>query len=223
MKNRRREHTLIIQWSETARELQLEEMPVLRWKVTAPKLEGDWRGLGAVQRYYDRLATLWRERWERELYVRACLDLAQSRADGVPFRVWEAALTAPSVWQGEGMLSLYQEAAERHGTQRQLVVPMGDTWSLDAGAPIPLSALFPGERRWRERLLDQVEEQARARVDSGLTFLERGCLSRLRELFSPRRFYLTGESLVLFYPMYTLAPGGEGVPAFPVPRTGAGK
>ena len=223
VKKGKREQEAALRWEETAREMCLEGTPVLRWRLVRPVPEGSWRGLGPIRRYYDQLGRVWQERWEGETYARACRDLERCREEGAAFQAWEASLTCPFFWQGDGLLSLYLEETLRPGGGRRLTVPMGDTWDLSSGAPVPLSALFSGARGWRRRVLEGVEGQIRERLAGGETFLDRESLSAARTWFSPRRFYLTGEGLVIFYPMYTLARGGEGVPAFSLPRPeGAG-
>lgn len=204
-------------------ELTLEGEPVLRCVLTRPECNGTWRGLNAVQRYYDHVSEVWRNRWEKELYVHACLDLADRRAAGRPFRKWQAELVTQVTLQEGGLLSLWQEGREIRGYDRPLMLRRGDTWSLTEGVPRTLASFFPEDRRWKRKVLTQVAEQIQERLEGGESLLDRDCVGRLRREFDPENYCLTPEGIQLFFPMYTLAPGGEGIPVFTVALPGTGE
>ena len=205
--------TVELKREEWERTLQGEV--VLRCVLTWPECTGTWRGLERIGRYYRRAAEEWRRRWEREVYLRACLDLADRRAQSKPFKVWTARLDTCITRQGDGLLSLWQEGTEVWGYDRPLVLRRGDTWSLAEGAPRTLRSFLSG-RGWKKRVLSQVEQAVQERLSSGETLLDPDCARRLKREFDPERYYLTQEGAEVFYPMYVLAPGGEGVPAFPI-------
>lgn len=217
MKKERPEPELTVELKREEWEMTLEEECVLRCVLTWPELAGTWRGLGAVNRFYQHVMQHWRRRWERETYCMACLDLADRRARGRPFRVWRAELATQVTLQEEGLLSLWQEGREYPGYDRPLILRRGDTWSLDEGAPRTLSSFYPKQRRWKKRLLKQVGEQAQKRLESGESLLDTDCIQRLGRAFDPENFYLTGEGAQIFFPLYALAPGAEGVPVFSIP------
>ena len=192
---------------------------VLRWELAWPEFTEGRRTRGAAA-YYRRHTELWRRRWKRELYTLACLDLAQRRAEGRPFRPWQGKLTTCITRQEDGLLSLWQEAEERWGFERPLVHRVGDTWSTTDGAPRTLASFFSGQRGWKRKLLEQVERQVEERIGSGLSLLDPDCAARLKREFDPRRFYVTERGIEVFYPLYTLGPGAEGVPVFSAVPTG---
>lgn len=198
-------------------ELTLEGEPVLCCLMTRPECGGTWKGLEAINRYYVRVAQVWQERWKREVYVRACLDLADRRAQGKPFRPWQASLTTQITYQSDGLLSLFQDGTEQAGHDRPVTVRRGDTWSLETGAPRSLSSFFKNERRWKRRIRRQVEEQAAQRLASGETLLDADCREAVRALFDVQRFYRTEQGIRMFFPMYTLGPSAEGIPVFDIP------
>lgn len=203
-------------------ELTLEGEPVLCCVLTRPECTGTWKGLDAIGRYYSRVLEVWRNRWEKELYVHACLDLADRRAAGRPFRKWQAELVTQVTLQEGGLFSLWQEGRETRGYDRPLMLRRGDTWSLAEGAPRTLASFFPKERRWKRKVLAQVTEQIQERLEGGESLLDRDCVGRLRREFDAENYYLTPEGVQLFFPMDTLAPGGEGIPVFTVKLPGTG-
>ena len=198
-------------------ELTLEGEPVLCCLMTRPECGGTWRGLEAINRYYARVAQVWQERWKREVYVRACLDLADRRAQGKPFHPWQASLTTQITYQSDGLLSLFQDGTEQAGHDRPVTARRGDTWSLETGAPLSLGWFLGKTRRWKGRVRKQMEEQAAQRLASGESLLDTDCRDKMRALFDVRRFYRTEQGIRMFFPMYALGPSVEGIPVFDIP------
>ncbi len=220
MKKVRKEAELTVELKRQEWEMTLEGECVLHCVLTCPELAGTWKGIRAINRCYSHAADNWRRRWERELYCMACLDLADRRAQGRPFRVWKAELETRITLQEKGLLSLWQEGRECRGYDRPLLLRRGDTWSLAEGAPLTLSSFFPKKRRWKRWVQEQLKEQVQGRIESGESLLDNDCVKRLRREFEPDNYWLTGEGAQVFFPMYTIASGGEGVPAFSVALPG---
>lgn len=220
MKREHKEPELTVELKRQEWEMTLEGEVVLHCILIWPEFTGTWKGIRAINRYYTHAADNWRRRWQRELYCLACLDMADRRAQGRHFRVWQAELETRITFQENGLLSLWQEGWEVRGYDRPLILRRGDTWSLAEGAPRPLASFYPKERRWKKRLIQQVEKQAEERLATGESLLDRDCLNRLRREFRPDNYWLTGEGAQVFFPMYTIASGGEGIPVFSVTLPG---
>ena len=115
------------------RTLLWEGEPVLSF--SPPKVPLSAQAPRRVVRYYRRLERMWRERWEGEVYQRACRAAATARAGSRPFEPWQAALTA-QVSESEGVLLVCWEAAEQAGgpccrLRRE------EAWQLPGGTPVP--------------------------------------------------------------------------------------
>ena len=216
MKKKQAEPQLAVEVKQREWEMELEGEPVLHCVLTWPELKGTWKGISAINRYYSRVTQTWQTRWEREVYLGACLDLADRRAQGRPFRPWQVQLTAQITRQEGDLLSLLQDGTEQAGYDRPVTVRRGDTWSLAQGVPKTLGSFFPKERRWKKRVLEQVAEQITHRLAGGESLLDPDCLQRLRSAFDPAHFCLTGEGAQVFFPMYVLGPSAEGIPTFDI-------
>lgn len=66
-------------WQEERRTLSLQGEPVLDYTLSRPLIQAGGQGGRRVDRYYQRLAEVWRRRWDRALYWQSCLDLARCR------------------------------------------------------------------------------------------------------------------------------------------------
>ena len=171
-------------------------------------------GLRRLERWCRRLEGAWAARWERELYPRACTAARQAREVSHPFRPWEASLTGVVTLHTPECLSLYYDAAERTGGPHGVTLRQGSAWALPGGSPLTLGELFPPGFRWRAWALAEVERQLRARLSAGESWFAPDWEARLPRSFDPERFYLTEAGPVIYFPLYSIAPYAEGIPAF---------
>lgn len=99
--------------------------PKIRLPIGAPK---------RVERYYHRLELMWKERWEKTLYRRACAAAQAARSSSRPFEPWSAALIS-EVMEEEGLLHIRWRAEEQakgrcHSLGRE------ESWQLPGGMPV---------------------------------------------------------------------------------------
>ena len=93
-------------WRREEQTLTLEGEPVLRYQMAWPEICGGGLGGRWISRYYEHLARSWRKRWQREIYWKACLELAVCRSVSRPFALWTGSLNGEvTLWQ-DGLLSL---------------------------------------------------------------------------------------------------------------------
>ena len=118
-------------WKQT---LKWEGEPVLVLSLRTPELDAESRGARRINRYYGKLAQIWKARWETSLFPSACAALAEARAASRPFEPWSVTLDYRVTQEEAGLLSLYVDAVER-STGRPLTVRTADTWDLASGVP----------------------------------------------------------------------------------------
>ena len=75
-------------WKKEAKQLKLRGEPVLALDVSWPEVQRGGSGGRRVNRYYRQVVQTWRKRWEKELYCRACLELAACQEEGRVFHPW---------------------------------------------------------------------------------------------------------------------------------------
>ena len=110
---RERREVGAVVWNEEKRELKLCGEPVLEISYRWPAFEG--KRFVWANRCYSRLVKLWKGQWERELYLRACVDLAEKREASRPFTPWKASLDGELTLADENYRSVDggQRAARR--------------------------------------------------------------------------------------------------------------
>lgn len=194
-----------------------DDLPLLTARLRLPR----WDGTGGKRfdRFYAAYGRAFFSYCQTVLLpqARAALELARQNGGALP--EWEIALDTVVTLQREKLISLYTDTVERCGGRR-LVLRRSETWDLSDGSPVPLSRLFPGDARWRGKLLRAAAGQIRQQQEQGTALYHPDWQRRLRTAFSADRFYLTEHALCLFYQMYAIAPAMEGIPVFSLPWDG---
>ena len=214
------EEEIRVVWEEERRTLTLTGEPVLTYVLSWPRLEGAGLGGRWISGYYARLARRWRLRWQREVYWRACLELAASREAARPFTPWTGELTGETALLRPGVLSLRFFGAEVRGDGRPARVRWGDVWSLREGTPKPLRSLFAGEKGWRSRLWRALVRQGEERRQAGDCFLDGGWSQKAKKARPLRGWCLTEEGVEVALPQCAASPAAEGCPVFTLPLEG---
>lgn len=200
-------------WQRQERTMTLEGETVLSYVLSWPE-RADCARLTA---YYRQLARAWKDRWERQLYPLACLELVRSRERSQVFRPWNCELTGEMPLCTAEVVSLVLCARENGGWGRGRTVLSGCTWRLRDGTPLPLSMLVPPEYRGRKKLLRALGAAAEQCRQEGGCLLDRELDPRLVRAFCPDNVWLEGEALAAAFPQCALAPAGEGCPVLRVP------
>lgn len=206
--------TVAVEAASWKQVLKCEGESVLTLSLRWPQLPEDTPARRRMGRYYQHVADQWRARWESVRYAQACASLAALRARSLPFWPWEATLDFTVTYHEKGLLSLYMDAYEYTGGAHGNTVRCGDTWSLQNGMPRTLPSFFPPKTHWRRQCIGNLREQISQQVASGEYLYLNGWNEAAATEFDPCRFYLTGDGVTLFYPLYTLAPYVEGIPTF---------
>ena len=203
-------------WREAEETMTLEGEAVLTFHLVWPELEGAGLGGRWISRYYARLAESWRRRWRREVYWRACIQLAQCRAAARPFTPWKGELRGEKVLWTDGVLSLRLNGWESRGDGKVNRVQWGDVWKVREGTPCPPEEWLG--RRWgrKKRLADQIIDQGEQRRSAGAWVPDEDWREKVRKNLPWRDACLTEEGIELAFPQGTIAPMAEGTPTFVV-------
>jgi len=199
------------------REWTEDGIPVLTASVELPAPEDPDRIACRIRRYYRLQARAYLRYCEHQLLPYAKAAYRAALAASAPLPCFRAELNCSVTYHEKGLWSLYTQSRETGLPGQLLIRRWGDTWDLHTGCPLPPGSFFAPRRAWKQRVLKHITDETERRLRSGTAQYREDWRRRLRRAFNPGNFYLTPEGLVLFFPMYAIAPAIERIPAFLLP------
>jgi hypothetical protein len=191
---------------------------MLEYTIQIPEISGSVsRGTERAFKYYYSWAAAKSLRHIRhELYPQAIKQYKYAISMGYPFFNYvymskpEVALICPE------LVSLYIDVYEYTGGAHGMTVRTGDTWDLSVGRMVSLNRLFKKGYNFTKAILNEIERQVREDQANGEDYYFDDVNENIIKYFVPSDFYLTNESLVIFYQLYTIAPYSSGILTFEI-------
>lgn len=195
-----------------------DEEPVLSCSLTLPAFDRPaGRASRRIARYYVHLSQWLRSCWERQVFPAACAALRAAREASLPFHPYEETVTFQVTRNIAGLFSLYWDSYWYTGGAHGVTARWGDVWNLKTGCPMSMPEFFPPHIDWKRLLPELAARQAAEAIAAGTSFYFEDYPERLRTNFDCKRFYLSEDALLFFYPLYSVAPYAEGIPTFSIP------
>ena len=199
------------------REWTVDGIPVLTAAVSLPRPADDRsRAARRIRRFYQLQARSYLRYCENWLFPWTAAEYRHALEVSGPLPCCTAQLTHRITFCRDGICSLYTESRERMGGRTE-VLRRGDTWELNTGCPVPLTAFFPKREPVKKTLLALAEREIIAQESAGVARYHDKWRQQLRRSFNRENFFLTPEGLSVFWPMYAIAPAAEGIPTFTLP------
>ena len=190
-----------------------QENPVLTLTASLPACEA----LPQIDAYYKALYD--------DLYAACALnaeEATQRRAefvtDGLDFTPWAVEVKCAVTCNDGKTLSVLREVYENLGGAHPLVTYRAETFDVASQGRLLLGDLFTvSEDEYLSRLKDLILPQMdKLETDSGVLYFDYA-REELMTLLDPMDFALTGDSLLIFYNEYALAPYAAGLQHFYLP------
>ncbi len=156
-------------------------------------------GVRRIERFYLSIFARFRRYCETGLYQEAKKSYANS-PEGA-FECYFAALSMRVTLKTDDLLSLCYDRTEIRGLHDRSFLRYADTWHLPSGRIAELKEFLPGQKK--KETVQQIVKKLQTRQSSGERFYPQ-FKKYARTCFSPRRFYLTEDDLVIFYQPMTL-------------------
>lgn len=153
----------------------------------------------------------------KTLYPQAVQDYKNSLLNGYPFNPHGAFLNYSVTYNENCVLSFYYDTYTYTGGAHGTTLRLADTYGLNTGREIPLSAYFQDKVNYRKKVLQIILDEAdkRNKEDPNLYFDDYRSL--IKKYFNEQSYYLTPDGIVIFYGQYEIAPYAVGMPEFLIP------
>ena len=196
------------------KELSYDGVIVLKYHIEYPQINGDMSQIGVINfNYYNRkLAFEIRNKAENELYKEAVQTYKYNKENGYPVMVYEVYRNVTITLNGHNIVSLYADEYTFTGGAHGNTVRTSQTWNLEQGFMINLASLFPHNPYFLIDILKSINEQIAKEPD---IYFENAC-NLVLETFNPKSFYLSTNSIVIYFQQYDIAPYSSGIRTFNV-------
>ena len=199
-------------------EWTMDSLPVLIASISVPRpVPATGSVARRIRRFYQLQARSYLRYCEHWLLPQAKAEYQAALAVSAPLPCFQATLSYQITYNEGGLWSLYTQSREVTRPGHTLLTRHGDTWDLTTGFPAALGTFFSPHTHWKRHLLSVAAQEIQRQESAGISAYHSHWHSALRRYFNARNFYLTTDGLTFFFPMYTIAPAVEGIPAFLIP------
>lgn len=199
--------------------LTYENTPVLTYKISYPRFESKSDSIGLINTYYEAKAMGLAQESRNKLYPSAVSQYQFSKENNYPVMKYEILQTYTITYQSDYYLSLYLDQYVFTGGAHGNTTRYSDTWSLCSGNRVPLHAFYPSDPDYKQTVIanidNQIAEQNYNSQDPSVyneTYTQDVCCA-----FNENNFYMTPDSLVIYFQQYDIAPYSSGIPQFFIP------
>lgn len=199
--------------------LTVRDKEVLHYRITYPKfVSSAFRHvLAGINRLYRRKACEYRQHCRTVLYAQAAEQVLYDPEGQFPIVPYEAILNFAVTYNGDCVLSLYFDRYEFMGGAHGNTVRFSDTWGLQTGKRLPVSAFIAQPIYYKTYLIDKIIEQMGQNVTSGQATYFEPRESNAIETFQGKNYFLAPKGLVVYYQQYDISPYSSGIPNFLIP------
>lgn len=208
-----------IEKKEFSDELKYEGNVVLTYRIEYPEMvSSDFEsGKDAFNRYNKEKALAYENYVKTQLYKNAIELYNYNSSNGYPIMVYEIVTEFEITYNEDGIVSLYIDTYEFSGGAHGNTIRSSQNWDLSIGALLPLYCFYPNNPYFILEILKGIIEQIRIEIEEGTNqyFDDYCCL--VLESFNPESFYLTKDSIAVFFQQYDIAPYSSGILVFNIP------
>lgn len=167
--------------------------------------------------YYDKEALGQRQYANETMYNDAVADYTFDMQQGYPFNSYTLMQVFTVSLNAYPLLSLYYDVYRYTGGAHGMTERTGDTWDLALCKRLEMKQLFVRGYDYTKPIFAYVRAETDRRQAAGEAQYFEGLADNIVRYFDEKNFYLTPQGLVVFYPLYSIAPYYVGIQEFIVP------
>jgi len=191
--------------------------PMVNVRLSLPHMDGQDYATARFNMYYRQKARASFNYARTRLYPQAVRQYQYAASQEFPFHTYELIQTFEPTYCKKPIVSLYYDQYEFTGGAHGNTVRSADTWDMSRGTLLRLSDLFKAGYDYRTVIIRTIENEALRRQETGQVPYLDDLEENIVKFFDEKNFYLSEIGVVIFYPLYTIAPYVAGIQTFTVP------
>lgn len=197
------------------KELFYDGALVLKYHIEYPSINISVVNESAIikfNNYNKNLALEIQKKAETELYHNAVETYKYNKANGYPIMVFEVYRNFMITYEHLNILSLYTDEYTFAGGAHGNTIRSSQTWNLFLGTMMNLDNFFPRNPYFLINVLKQINQQIAKEPD---IYFDNTC-NLVLNTFNPESFYLTPNSIIIYFQQYDIAPYSSGIREFTI-------
>jgi len=134
-------------------------------------------------------------------------------ANGYPTMVYELVFHFTITYNQAPIISLYQDEYTFTGGAHGSTIRTSQNWNLEYNEPLSLNDVYSNRPDYLLFILREINRQI---PEKGADLFFDNYCSLVLETFKPNQFYLTPNSVVVYFQQYDIAPYSSGIPTFEI-------
>lgn len=197
--------------------LRYRSIPMINIDLTIPVLAGHDHAASRFNMYYRHQARTSYNYARARLYPQAVRQYHYASSQNYPFHGFELVQTFEPTYCRKPLISLYYDRYEFTGGAHGVTTRTGNTWDMDRGVLLRLEDLFKPGYDYRRIIIRTIERETRRRQETGQVKYLDNLNENIAKNYDDGNYYLSDAGIVIFYPLYTIAPYAAGIQTFTIP------
>lgn len=194
------------------KELFFDETLILKYHIEYPSIYLNTPEMGIMNFnvYNKKIAFNLKNEAENELYKEAIELYKYNKANGYPVMVYEIYRNYEITFNNYNIISLYIDEYIYTGGAHGSTIRSSQTWDLVKGNMLPLETFFRNNPYFMINILKKINIQISKQPE---IYFDNTC-ELVLDTFNPKNFYLTPNSIVIYFQQYDIAPYSSGIRTF---------
>ncbi len=197
--------------------LRYRSIPMINIDLTIPVLAGHDHAASRFNMYYRHQARTSYNYARARLYPQVVRQYHYASSQNFPFHGFELVQTFEPTYCRKPLISLYYDRYEFTGGAHGVTTRTGNTWDMDRGVLLRLEDLFKPGYDYRRIIIRTIERETRRRQETGQVKYLDNLNENIAKNYDDGNYYLSDAGIVIFYPLYTIAPYAAGIQTFTIP------
>lgn len=200
------------------KEIKIDTDIILKYNIQYPQFMSTffYKTVGKINAYYFSVASKFETYIMNILLPMATKDYYHSKENDFPIHAYEAVMVFTITYNQDCILSLYTDKYEYTGGAHGSTVRTSETWDVTLGTQIPLYTLFPYGEQFRRKIIiiiiKQIENQMAYQQNYFPDYVQ-----RIHKSLYLQNYYLSPDSITIYFQQYDIAPYSTGIPEFSIP------
>lgn len=151
---------------------------------------------------------------KNHLYKEAKELYDYNTSNGYPVMVYEIILQYNITYNENYIVSLYYDQYEFTGGAHGNTIRTSQNWDLRVAKQFTLSYFYPNNHYYIIDILKEINNQIKKQLQAGTNYYFDNYCELVLDTFRLQNYYLTSNSVAIYFQQYDIAPYSSGIPVF---------